>query len=94
MKTYDLTTQMKALCLYFHICFSKFYKMKFENLVEICLWLRLAVKGLRVKTLSNTNLLASRHVKREKSSLPLYVRRSKTSLPKRLNDPVDSASDV
>ena len=27
-------------------CFSKFYKMKFGNLVEICLWLRLAVKGL------------------------------------------------
>ena len=28
------------------ICFSKFYKMKFGNLVEICLWLHLAVKGL------------------------------------------------
>ena len=27
-------------------CFSKFYKMKFGNLVEICLWLHLAVKGL------------------------------------------------
>ena len=27
-------------------CFSKFYKMKFANLLEICLWLRLAVKGL------------------------------------------------
>ena len=63
------------------ICFSKFYKMKFENLVKICLWLDLAVKGLRVKILSNTNLLASRHIKREKSSLPVYARRSKTSLP-------------
>ena len=82
MKTYDVTIQMKALSLYFHICFSKFYKMKFENLVEICLWLHLAVKGLRVKILSNTNLLVSRHIKREKSSLPVYVRRSKTSLPK------------
>ena len=29
------------------ICFSKFEKMKFGNLVEICLWLHLAVKGLR-----------------------------------------------
>ena len=28
------------------ICFSKCYKMKFANLVEICLWLHLAVKGL------------------------------------------------
>ena len=27
MKTYDVTIQMKALCLYFHICFSKFYKI-------------------------------------------------------------------
>ena len=29
------------------ICFSKFYKMKFATLVEICLWLHLAVKWLR-----------------------------------------------
>ena len=29
------------------ICFSKFHKMKFGNLVEICFWLNLAVKGLR-----------------------------------------------
>ena len=28
------------------IYFSKFYKMKFGNLVEICFWLHLAVKGL------------------------------------------------
>ena len=28
------------------ICFSKFDTMKFGNLVEICLWLHLAVKGL------------------------------------------------
>ena len=31
------------------ICFSKFYKMKFGNLVEICLWLHLAVKGLKYR---------------------------------------------
>ena len=28
------------------VCFSKFYKIKFGNLVEICFWLNLAVKGL------------------------------------------------
>ena len=28
------------------ICFSKFHKMKFGHLVEICSWLNLAVKGL------------------------------------------------
>ena len=28
------------------MCFSKFYKMKLANLVEIFLWLHLAVKGL------------------------------------------------
>ena len=29
------------------ICFPKFHKMKFGNLVEICLWLNLALKGFR-----------------------------------------------
>ena len=29
------------------ICFQNFDKPKFENLVEICFWLNLAVKGLR-----------------------------------------------
>ena len=29
------------------ICLSKFLKMKFANLVEICLWPHLAVKGLK-----------------------------------------------
>ena len=28
------------------ICLSKFWNMKFGNLVEICLWPHLAVKGL------------------------------------------------
>ena len=37
---------------------------------------------LRKKALSNTNLVASRHIKSEKGSLPVDVRRSKTSLLK------------
>ena len=37
---------------------------------------------IREKTLSNTNLLASKHIKREKASLPVDVRRSKKSLRK------------
>ena len=36
------------------------------------------IVSIRVKTLSNTNLMASRHIKREKRSLPVDVRRSKT----------------
>ena len=28
------------------LCFSKFYKMTFRHLVEICFWLNLALKGL------------------------------------------------
>ena len=35
---------------------------------------------IREKKLSNTNLLASRQIKREKASLPVDVCRSKTSL--------------
>ena len=48
MKSYDVTFQMKALCLYLHIVLFVFqnFKMKFGNLVEICFWLNLAVKGL------------------------------------------------
>ena len=47
MKSNDGTIQMKALCLYLgSICFSKFHKMKFGHLVEICFCLNLAVKGL------------------------------------------------
>ena len=37
---------------------------------------------LRVKTFRNTNKEASRHIKREKGSLPVDVHRSKTSLLK------------
>ena len=36
----------------------------------------------RETKLSNTSLLASRHIKREKASLPVDVRASKTSLLK------------
>ena len=37
---------------------------------------------IREKKLSNTNLLASRRIKRKKASLPVDVRRSKMSLLK------------
>ena len=41
------------------------------------------IVSLSVRTLSNTNFVQSRHIKREKGSLPVYVpRRSKTSLLK------------
>ena len=40
------------------------------------------IVSIRVKKLSNTNYIASRHITREKSSLPVDVRRSKTSLLK------------
>ena len=40
------------------------------------------IVSIGVKTLSNTNLVASWHTKREKGSLPVDVRRSKTSLLK------------
>ena len=40
------------------------------------------IVSFRVKTLSHTNLVASRLIKREEDSLPLDCRRSKTSLLK------------
>ena len=40
------------------------------------------ILSVRVKSLSNTDLVSSRHLKREKGSLPVDVRRSKTSLLK------------
>ena len=40
------------------------------------------IVSVRVKTLSDINLVASRHINREKGSLPIEVRRSKTSLLK------------
>ena len=44
------------------------------------------IVSVRVKTLSNTNMVASRHLKREKGSLPVDVRGSKTSLLKLPNN--------
>ena len=48
MKSSDVTIQMKALCLYFHMMLFVFqnFIQNLEILVEICLWLHLAVKGL------------------------------------------------
>ena len=40
------------------------------------------IASIRMKTLSNTNMVASRLIKREKGSLPVDVRRSKTALLK------------
>ena len=40
------------------------------------------IASLRVKTLSNTNLVASRHIKRDKGSPPVDVRCLKTLLLK------------
>ena len=40
---------------------------------------------MRQKALKNANLVASRHIKREIASLPVDVRRSKTSLLKPAN---------
>ena len=44
------------------------------------------IASLRENTLSNTNLAAPRHIKGEKRSLPVDVRRSKTSLLKLRKD--------
>ena len=45
------------------------------------------IASITVKKLRNTNFISSRHVKRENTSLPVDVRRSKTSL---LKLPIDS----
>ena len=44
------------------------------------------IASITVKKLRNTNFISSRHVKRENTSLPVDVRRSKTSLLKLPND--------
>ena len=43
------------------------------------------IASITVKKLRSTNFISSRHVKRENTSLPVDVRRSKTSLLKRPN---------
>lgn len=44
------------------------------------------IVSARVKTLSNTNLIAARYIYREKDSIPADVYRSKTSLLKLLTN--------
>ena len=48
MKSYDVNIQMKALCLYLHMVLFVCEIWKFGNLVEICFWPNLAVKGLKI----------------------------------------------
>ena len=48
---------------------------------------------IREKKLSNTNLLESRRIKEKKASLPVDVRRSKTSLLKLPNNNDDDDDD-
>ena len=52
------------------------------------------IDSIRVNTLSNTNLVASMHIKREKRSLPVDVRRSKTSLLKLPNLTIEARISV
>ena len=40
------------------------------------------IASITVKKLRNTNFISSRHIKRENTSLPVDMRRSKTSLLK------------
>ena len=47
---------------------------------------RSSLVSIRVKTLSNTNLVTSRHIKRDEDLLLVYVCRSKTSLLKLPHD--------
>ena len=55
--------------------FLLFGRVFFKQILE-------KIVSLRIKTHSNINLVASRHIKREKGSRPVVVRRSqsKTSL--------------
>ena len=52
------------------------------------------IDSIRVKTLSNRNLVASMHTKREKRPLPVDVRRSKTSLLKLPNLTIEARISV
>ena len=52
------------------------------------------IDSISVKTLSNTNLMTSMHIKREKRSLPVDVRRSKTSLLKLPNLTIEARISV
>ena len=71
------------------ICFSKFYKMKFGNLVEICFWLHLAVKGFRdsKSILGNMQAQAPVHVAN------VQVGRGHRQLPSELDLPFSSQNE-
>ena len=72
--------------LYHHIVFER--RTWARSVVFLHSWAMVSPKFLRlnrrywVKALSKTNLVASSHVKREESSLPVDLPRSKTSLLK------------
>ena len=51
--------------------FLKLFVRDFEQILG-------QIDSIRIKALSNTNLAAPRHIKREKCSLPVDVRSSKT----------------
>ena len=57
-----------------------------EKTLEMSLQIFREMVSIRVKTLSNTNLAASRHIKREKAHFWLTLRRSKTPLLKPPNE--------
>ena len=52
------------------------------------------IASITVKKLRNTNFISSRHVKRENTSLPVDVRRSKTSLLKLPNHSSNSRTNL
>ena len=75
-----MTIQIKTLCLYIHMVLFVFqiHKMKFGNLVEICFWLNLAVKGLNQMQLIDTPVMQYSSSFRSKieliaPSLPLSI---------------------
>ena len=73
MKIYDVTIQMKPLCLCLHMVLFVFSQINFGNLVEICFWLNLAVKVLKLacpmgKEGSRQVMLQLNHSQRQGSS--------------------------
>ena len=57
-----------------------------ENILGTSLQIFRQMVSIRVKTLSNKNLAASRHIKREKAHFRLTLRHSKTPLLKPPNE--------
>ena len=68
-----------VICLMMLFVFSKFYKMKFVNLVEIFVWPHLAVKGLKIVMESARNhcektwVLVQNHRVPVKTTVSLWV---------------------